>query len=174
MKEKEVTKTAPMIVVTNEKGEALPHNQNFARRDSLAGPFIADQDLASLALPTLTEWMEEKAVTKTAPKFAVKNEKRDRLGQLDRIDANFAKIGQKVHRDSELPNVTEFKFKKDFKMFNRDSDLPNVTEFKFKKDFKMIKTTSQDFVISMNFVFYLLIMYFFLAFSLLMWLRFAI
>ena len=148
-------KTAPMIVVTNEKGEALPHNQNFARRDSLAGPFIADQDLASLALPTLTEWMEEKAVTKTAPKFAVKNEKRgaSRLEQLDRIDANFAKIGQKVHRDS---------------------DLPNVTEFKFKKDFKMFKTTSQDFVISMNFVFYLFIMYFFLAFSLLMWLMFAI
>ena len=62
-----------MIVVTNEEGEALPHNQNFARRDSLAGPFIADQDLARLALPTLTEWMDEKAVTKTAPKFAVKN-----------------------------------------------------------------------------------------------------
>ena len=145
-----------MIVVTNEEGEALPHNQNFARRDSLAGPFIADQDLARLALPTLTEWTEEKAVTKTAPKFAVKNEKREkalRLGQLDRIDANFAKIGQKVHRDS---------------------DLPNVTESKFKKDFKMFKIPSQDFVISMNFGFFLIIMYFFLAFSLLMWLRFAI
>ena len=165
-----------MIVVTNEEGEALPHNQNFARRDSLAGPFIADQDLARLALPTLTEWMEEKAVTKTAPKFAVKNGKSEalRLGQLDRIDANFAKIGQKVHRDSELPNVTDFKFKKDFKMFNRDSDLPNVTESKFKKDFKMFKIPSQDFVISMNFGFFLIIMYFFLAFSLLMWLRFAI
>ena len=33
MKKKEVTKTAPMIVVTNEEGEALPHNQNFACRD---------------------------------------------------------------------------------------------------------------------------------------------
>ena len=121
----------------------------------LGGPFIANQDLTGLALPTLTEWMKEKAVTKTAPKFAVKNEKREalRLRQLDRIDANFAKIGQKVHRDS---------------------DLPNVTEFKFKKDFKMFKTTSQDFVISKNFVFCLLILYFFLAFSLLMWLRFAI
>ena len=144
-----------MIVVTNEEGEALPHNQNFARRDSLAGPFIADQDLAHLALPTLTEWMEEKAVTKTAPNFAVKNEKREalRLGQLDRIDANFSKIEQKVHRDSNLPNVTEFKFKKDFKMF---------------------KTTSKDFVIPMNFVFILLIMYFFLTLSLLMWHSFAI
>ena len=35
MKKKEVTKTAPMIVVTNEEGEALPHNQNFACRDLL-------------------------------------------------------------------------------------------------------------------------------------------
>ena len=164
MKEKEVTKTAPMIVVTNEEGEALPHNQNFACRDlaspylagrDLAGRDLAGQDLAGLALPTLTEWKEEKAVTKTGPKFAVKNEKREalRIGQLNRIDANFAKIAQKVHRDS---------------------DLPNVTEFKFKKDFKMFKTTSQDFVISLPFVFYLLIMYFFLAFSLLMWLRYAI